>query len=199
MDPIIIDDFLPEIYIDSIYSLMGGDQIPWSFAKHSVSSDPNLESLFYTDEPVKEHIQFRHIFIDENKIKSAQLQYIAPLIACYENVMGKIKYTERIKANLLLPQAGPTRQQPHTDGMRLLDGVYNSVGRKTLLYYVNDADGDTIFYDKNFLGEPLGLVKEQQRVAPKKGRAVIFDSNLIHSGSCPTTIEYRMVINCVLN
>jgi len=199
MTPIIIDDFLPEIYIDSLYQLMGGDQLPWSFSKHSVSTDPNLESLFHTDEPVKEHIQFRHIFIDENKVQSAQLQYIAPLIACYENVMGKVKYTQRIKANLLMPQEGIKLQRPHIDDIDI--NSFGSTGyianRKTLLYYVNNSDGDTILYNEKFEGKPIGLVTKQQSITPVKGRAVIFDSNQIHSGHIPTDKKYRLVINCV--
>lgn len=200
MTPIIIDDFLPEIYIDSIYKLMGGDQIPWSFSKYSVDSDPDgLEKLYHTDEPVKEHIQFRHIFIDENKVKSAHLQYIAPLIACYEKEMGKIKYTQRIKSNLLMPQEGVKLQRPHVDDNDITS--YDSTGyignKKTLLYYVNNSDGDTILYNEKYEGKPVGLVTKQQSITPVKGRAVIFDSNQIHSGHIPTDKKYRLVINCV--
>jgi len=200
MTPIIIDDFLPEIYVESIYKLMGGDQITWSFSKYSTSADPDgLEKLYYTDEPVKEHIQFRHIFIDENKIKSPHLQYIAPLIASYENVMGKIKYTQRIKANLLMPQDGVKLQRPHIDDTGV--DAFNSNGyvgnRKTLLYYVNNSDGDTLIYNEKYEGKPVGLVTKQQSISPVKGRAIIFDSNQIHSGHIPTDKKYRLVINCV--
>ena len=51
MEPIIIDNFLPEVYIDSIYKLMGGEDIAWSFHKHSVSSSTELENLFFTNQP----------------------------------------------------------------------------------------------------------------------------------------------------
>jgi len=199
MEPLVIDDFLSVEFQDSIVRLLTSHEFPWTFFPWSVSEYP-LDEHYYIDEPFKEHIQFRHMFARDGEIESKFFQYIAPLIAEYQQRMGETDtFLQRIKANLLLPQAGPTRQQPHTDGMRLLDGVYNSVGRKTLLYYVNDADGDTIFYDKYFLGEPLGLIKEHSRVTPKKGRAVIFDSNLIHGGNCPTTSDYRMVVNCVLS
>ena len=37
----------------------------------------------------------------------------------------------------------------------------------------------------------------QQRVSPKKGRAIIFDSHQIHSGQVPENNDYRIVINCI--
>lgn len=201
MEPLVIDDFLPIEFQDSIVRLLTGPEFPWNFYPYSVSEkEYPLDEHYHIDEPFKEHIQFRHVFALEGEIKSPFFQYIAPLIGEYQQRMGEQNtYLQRVKANLLMPQSGPKTQQPHTDGMRLIDGQYNSIGRKTLLYYTNDSDGDTIFYDKYFLGAPLGLVKEHSRITPKKGRAVIFDSNLIHGGTCPTNSDYRMVINCVFN
>jgi hypothetical protein len=201
MDPLVIDDFLPIEFQDSIVRMLTEHEFPWNFFPYSVSEkEYPLDEHYHIDSPFKEHIQFRHVFASEGKIVSPFFEYIAPLIGEYQQLLGeKDTYLQRIKANLLMPQSGPKTQQPHTDGMRLIDGVYNSIGRKTLLYYVNDSDGDTILYDKYFLGEPLGLVKEHQRISPKKGRAVIFDSNQIHGGTCPTDSDYRMVINCVFN
>jgi hypothetical protein len=199
VDPVIIDDFLPEVYVDSIYKLMGGTEITWGFNKYSTSGDPDLDKFFYAPEPTAEHLQFRHIFIDDNKIKSPHLQYIAPLIACYENHFGKIKSTQRIKSNLLVPQSGPALQRPHADDME--DASFNSTGyignRKTLLYYVNNSDGETVLYNEHYNGSPVGELTVQQRIKPVKGRAVIFDSNQIHSACLPIDKRYRIVINCV--
>ena len=54
------------------------------------------------------------------------------------------------------------------------------------LYYVNDADGDTIFYNDD--------ENEIKRVSPKKGRIAFFDGSIKHSAGIPTTNE-RIVIN----
>lgn len=76
----------------------------------------------------------------------------------------------------------------------------------SLIYYVNDSDGDTIFYndtlgDKfedwmSILGnnKDLSYWKENKRVSPKKGRLVIFDGRIFHKSTYPTTQD-RYVIN----
>ena len=60
----------------------------------------------------------------------------------------------------------------------------------SILYYVNNSDGDTLFFDKK-----LNITK---RVSPRQGRAVIFDSNIKHAANCPINSIYRQVVNIVL-
>ena len=67
---------------------------------------------------------------------------------------------------------------PHTD---------QSYPHLVFLYYANDSDGDTVFYEQD-------QKTEITRVSPKKGRAVIFDGSIPHSGSTPTKSE-RVTIN----
>ena len=70
--------------------------------------------------------------------------------------------------------------------------IYNDTdltGYKSLIYYVNDSDGDTIFFNDN--------LKEIKRVNPKKGKAVLFDSNILHCGSNPINTLNRVVINFI--
>lgn len=197
MEPLIIDNFLPELYQKSIFDLLTGHELPWTFHQQSVSEYP-LDKHYYTDQPIKEHIQFNHFFVRDDKILSDFYKYIVPLVAGYQAYSGGAALKmQRIKANLLMPQKGPTTHPPHTDGMRLVDGVYNCIGRKTLLYYVNDADGDTLLYNERFVGDPVGCVTKKYSVSPKRGRAVIFDSNQIHSASSPVTSDSRIIINCV--
>ena len=54
------------------------------------------------------------------------------------------------------------------------------------LYYINDSDGDTIFYNDQ--------EEEIKRVSPKKGRILFFDGTIKHSGSYPTKLT-RGIIN----
>jgi 2OG-Fe(II) oxygenase superfamily len=55
-----------------------------------------------------------------------------------------------------------------------------------LLYYVNDADGNTVFFNKQ---------KEVvQEVEPKKGRLLVFDGTIYHGGGIPKQ-NPRCVVN----
>ena len=66
---------------------------------------------------------------------------------------------------------------PHTD----LD-----VEHTVVIYYVNDADGDTVLFDKQG-----NVVKS---VTPKKGRVLMFDGSITHSGGIP-----RKGPRCIVN
>lgn len=55
-----------------------------------------------------------------------------------------------------------------------------------ILYYINDADGDTVFYNSE--GNVIKTVK------PKKGRAVLFDGLIMHSGGIPKE-KNRAIVN----
>lgn len=59
----------------------------------------------------------------------------------------------------------------------------------TLLYYVNDADGNTQFFDddKNLIDE----------VQPEQGKFIIFKSNQLHAAGIPIKYKKRIVINTV--
>ena len=57
---------------------------------------------------------------------------------------------------------------PHTD---------LNIEHTVMIYYVNDADGDTILFNDH--GDVM------QRVTPKKGRVLVFDGSILHGGGIP--------------
>jgi hypothetical protein len=54
------------------------------------------------------------------------------------------------------------------------------------LFYINDSDGDTVFFNEQ--------KEEIKRVSPKKGRMVVFNGDILHAGSTPSK-NVRMFIN----
>ena len=176
MEPIVIDDFIPEVYQDSIYHLMTGREFPWSFYDYSVSDEP-LENFYQIGEPYQEHVQMGHLFVRDNEIKSEYFKYIAPLLGSFVKETGtNLGDMFRIKSNLLVAQPGTQTQFPHADGMNVVDGQITSIDKKTLLYYVNDSDGSTRLFDNT------GNVV--QEIEPKKGRFFLFPNEL-HAAAFP--------------
>jgi hypothetical protein len=91
----------------------------------------------------------------------------------------KINVLDILRARYFLqPPVGQIQtQNPHIDV---------DIPHWVFLYYVNDSEGDTVFYDKDF--------NETKRIAPKKGRVAFFDGNIYHSASKPKS-RPRAVIN----
>ena len=64
-----------------------------------------------------------------------------------------------------------------------------------LLYYVNDADGETILFDKtidDIQDDDMYLDERHEfnvvsKIVPKQGRILLFDGRTYHSASSPTT------------
>jgi 2OG-Fe(II) oxygenase superfamily len=195
IEPIVIDNFLPELYHKSIYQLLTTHEIPWSFFNYSVSNY-SLDYYQIKENQYKEHIQFRHMFTNTEGKQSEYFKYIVPLLLEFEKRTNlKIRNTVRIKSNLLMSQEGTKLQFPHYDDeYNAPDGAI----RKTLLYYVNDSDGDTVMYNERYDGKYIDQLSVEKTVSPKKNRAIIFDSNQMHSGCCPEKSVYRIVVNCIL-
>lgn len=129
---------------------------------------------------------FRHLLCKKNKETSEYFFMIQPIILQIEQSLNKkLVQTINAHANLNLNLGKPFEGVPHIDGD--LDCETETSKRYTAIYYVEDSDGDTILYDNE--------IKEIFRCSPKKNRCLVFESNVLHSGSLPTQHNLRRVIN----
>ena len=64
--------------------------------------------------------------------------------------------------------------------------IDNEKPHDVVLYYINDADGDTFFFDNDR--------KIIHRETPEKGKLIIFDGSIFHSSSSPSK-NIRMTMN----
>jgi ectoine hydroxylase-related dioxygenase (phytanoyl-CoA dioxygenase family) len=69
------------------------------------------------------------------------------------------------------------------------------ISHLVFIYYVNDSDGDTVFFKQKFNGFPVKNLDEEFRISPKAGTAVLFDGNQYHASSSPVNSDYRCVLN----
>ena len=95
----------------------------------------------------------------------------------------------RMKMNFNYPLIGMadlTHGIPHVD----LPQEKNYI---TAIYYVADADGDTLlFNERNGYEGPLTI---QKRITPRKGKIVLFQGDTLHAACPPISNRPRIVVN----
>lgn len=173
----IIDDVFPEVIQDYIEELVLRDStFSWNF----------LDDVTFTEKNNKERVQsiagFVHMSVDDGKINPQSsvgvLMHVPMLMICDKFGLN-ISTLSRQRWGMYLPQPNPPlHHNPHID-----DQTRHHV---VVLYYVNDSDGDTFFFDKN--------KNVTDRVTPKKGRAILFDGKNYHASSSPTK-NVRVTLN----
>jgi len=119
----------------------------------------------------------------------------ASLNRLYEETQQKAQY-ELFNSRAFLQFPLKTLSGPKYDAHHI-DHVSEHL---SILYYVIDADGDTVLFDNTYhphlrpsAPSPDQLI-ELQRVSPKQGRVVIFDGYRWHTATQPKT-----GIRCVIN
>jgi hypothetical protein len=184
----IIDDFVTGTLKKDIHDVVfASNNFLWQYKPNTSSTMYAPNFSFYDDEKTKDTMQLVHIV--DNKNEDTKL--ISPLLYKISDLVGYKLHIVRIKFNMLLPEASRdinTYHRPHVD--------HGDLEAKTLIYYVNDCDGDTIIFDKTYTGEDPQKLEIVKRITPKAGSAVLFDSNKYHASSSPTQGP-RSVINFI--
>ena len=173
-----------------IQNILEGLDFAWYYLNSTVTPD-NYTVVNYGK--IKESFQFFHLFYSTPMpgINSQFYKNIEPLINLAEENIGLKLKPIRIKSNLLVKQefAKDYYNPPHTDTIR--DGNYIS-----MVYYINDSDGDTVFFKETIYDKP-NILTEIFRQSPKMGTAVIFNSKQYHASTPPIENNRRIIINFV--
>lgn len=191
MDPIIIDNFLPESYATEIEHTLTQVEFDWHYVEaiaHGYNSIRGESEQ--TDPKTKETRGFAHRFYFEGQKLSSYCDFIRPILYFAEKHIP-VNKIERMRGVLIPkdPSLKDFYNAPHVD--------FNSP-HYTLIYYVNDCDSGTILfkekYDYNKVW-PDGLRKtEDMRVESKRNRALIFDGATYHTGIFPSDKD-KFLIN----
>lgn len=172
----IIDDVVPEVIQDYLEDLVTKDStFPWTFLDDVTFPSSSLEK-------VQSVYGFAHMSIDRGNVNlESKVGFVThvPVIMMCEKFGLNIKQLTRQRWGMYLPT--PYRTEHHN--VHVDDRDNNHV---VLLYYVNDSDGDTFFFDEDN--------KIVDKVTPKKGRAVVFPGKTFHASSSPTK-NVRVTMN----
>jgi hypothetical protein len=169
----VIENVLPQEKADSIENtLMGEGYFPW-YIKHHITYGNMVDNIDNI------HYGYSHYFIAETNIESTFAWNVIPIITSIaDKIDFNINTVFNMRAFLHNPSTVPgTINSKHID----MDRHHYSC-----IYYVNDSDGDTVFFDS----DSDNIIK---RYTPKKNTAVFFDGSINHSSTTPS--QHRCIIN----
>ena len=172
---------------EELKNLLLGNNFPWYFL-------PDITHNFNEHQGRPGHY---HLFMDNGKQNS---DYINDIKKICENVNKKIKKQlsmHKVRSFLQLPlnEKLLLKHKKHKEDTPHID---IEKPHTVFLYYVNDADGDTVLYDylsKNIEDIPnYEDIKVIDKMTPKQGSVIVFDGMTWHSSTQPTKGP-RCIIN----
>lgn len=198
----VIDDVIPKTYQNEIENLLLGTDFPWYF-----TNETTLDKKHQREYEISRDYVFRpaafHVFSSISGEKNSPvMDFIFPMIMTAADKAGCDDNIGMGLSRTFLQY--PLPEKFVSGGVDPLH-VDNPTNHHTVvLYYVCDADGETILYNKKydydnpdpskqFIQSPDGI-EEIQRVAPKKGRCIVFDGSYYH-----TAVQPRDGMRCVIN
>ena len=185
----IIDNFLPANEFDRMHRAVLSEEFPW-FYSETVSILP--EENHVVDPMAIETDGLHHIIYDrEANVESFTYKWLDVFMTRLEDELGYTReHLIRARLSQKTPRVGFTSENyniPHVDYPRPHD---------VLIFYLNDSDGDTWFFNQRFtvLDRPV-LFTTEQRVSPKANRLLAFNGLRYHTASNPINTNRRVILN----
>ena len=169
----IIQNLLPDFLAEQIRTELSYKTFPWFYRDFVLYED--TKELFP---------QFNHVFYAENEIQSQYYSFVIPILWFFQKETNiKIKSIFRIKTNL-----NTKYPLSESDIQSLVHTDHEEDKYLSLIYYVDDSDGDTIIYKDN----------EVIAITPKYNQLCYFKSNIPHVGVFPKENNKRIIINFIV-
>lgn len=186
----IINNFIEPKIQDELEALFTSNNFPYYYSsvscvppgyKEFEGEDERLTGAAFVDENTVETPQFSHVLFTVDGINSGMYFQTLPIIDKLKAVVGGEYELRRCKVNLNIIDArfAGKYHTPHID-----NGFEDQI---TAVYYVNDADGDTLFFDDN------GQITK--RVTPEKGKLVWWKGKIFHAKEHSIKSTARIIVN----
>lgn len=183
---LVFDNFIASSFADIIESRLLNPFFPWFVSRTLLTVKPHeVEQAKKDFNNIQEYLAFIHVFhTNDSGTTEKNSAYCDLAEDIFRAALHKLDLSSsellRCKANF------QTQIQDKKDNSHNTPHIDHTIPHYTMIYYVNDCDGDTFLFDGT---------KEVARISPKKGRLLVFDGLMLHAGSNPKTSDYRMVIN----
>jgi hypothetical protein len=185
----VIDNFLTHIDFKNLSSVIMGKQFPWYYTE-TVSAP---HGLFKPDT-----INCKETDGFFNNIHNVfTMQEPSPAIELFGGFFHAIEtlgYTPDdfyvLRLSMKFPKTGytdQTYQLPHVD--------FTDKPHDTLIFYLNDSDGNTRIFDQYYDGSIPENFTVKEQVKPVKNRLIKFDGFQYHTAANPVETSRRIIIN----
>lgn len=179
---------VPSHISNHVEKVILSEGMKWTFRRYTISPESTKQfnkkykiSKKIGNYKILEKCWFQKVILSKDQFDKdlfREMKSLQDFIAL--KVIEKPVEVVRVYTNIFLYSSKNGISQPHVD---IEDDNYISC-----VYYVNNSSGDTIIFD-----DQKNIVKS---IPPKKGTGVLFDSNMLHSGSYPKDEnEPRFVMN----
>lgn len=175
----VFDDVVDGFYNASLVNIVSGEDFTWQLIRDIASNgNPQDDITQYA---------FRHLMWWQDEKVSDLASWFQPLVNfCAESAGGVLVGIPKVWMNMNMNYGLQNGNLCHCDGFMHLET--ETLKRYTGIYYLNDSDGDTLFYADD--GQTV-----VGSVSPKANRAVVFPSRLLHSRQLPIKNNRRLVLN----
>lgn len=186
----VYDDLVPEDVQDFLYHFfMQNNSVSWFFVENLTGTQKHTEEKTVNNPGLSAPIG------SSEKVLLPDAYIFTQSIVNFLQTKNILNFDKiiNIRAFLQLPNGNESiMANPHTDWGP-------DINHTTVLYYINDSDGDTFFIDKTNKDVSIKEIENTnyeviKKVSPKKGRLVVFDGSIYHGSSSP---QYNP--RCVVN
>tara|TARA_B100000941_G_scaffold7374_1_gene4684 strand:+ start:2093 stop:2680 length:588 start_codon:yes stop_codon:yes gene_type:complete len=177
--------YIPRDISDFMYEVLCRDNtFPWFYQEQTSFYNGTAEVLQL--DGYEEHPYFAHTIVTDNQIKSNAYDIVFDKFWKWmvKNVDGDFGELIRVRAAKTMKNRVPPTQ-PHVDA---------PFGHWVMIYYCDNSDGPTTIYKERY-GENPENVRPKQYIDPEKGKYVIFDGRMYHSGNAPRKHSSRTILN----
>jgi hypothetical protein len=175
-----LTNFLNPAYSDYLEDLINNGTLPLFLSGATYLNENNINDPRIKNE--KESCQLCHGFWQDGVVRSNFWAHVEPIVYNFMAVTNvtKAENLSRCKLNFNYRDTSYAKDEHFPIHVDKQTGI-------TAIYYVNDSDGDTLFFndDKEII----------YSFTPKKGALVYFPSHVLHAGKPPKLNSYRAVIN----
>lgn len=180
----IINNFIKPRLQDEIEGMLLGNNFPYFYINElstPLNEADEANGGIRLDANTVEAPQFFHMFVSDGVVNSQAYSELMPITNKLLDITEEDCFIYRCKANMNLidTRFEGKYHTPHID-----NGFDEQI---TAIYYVNNSDGDTFFFDDK------GNITK--RITPKKGTLVTWKGKVFHAKASPVKSLSRVVIN----